>query len=143
VDVDRNGLEVLARDECFRLLGSATLGRVGVTTGALPQVLPVNFQFDGERIVIRTGRGTKLDAATVDAVVAFEVDEIDAATESGWSVLVTGVAHEMTDPAELAAVRDDPPPRWAPAGDSRVVTISTDLVSGRRIPPRSPEAAPS
>jgi hypothetical protein len=106
-------------------------------------VLPVNFRLDGERIMIRTGRGTKLDAATVDAVVAFEVDEVDAATESGWSVLVTGVAHEMTDPVELAAVRDDPPARWAPSGDARVITISTDLVSGRRIAPRSPEATSS
>jgi nitroimidazol reductase NimA-like FMN-containing flavoprotein (pyridoxamine 5'-phosphate oxidase superfamily) len=141
VDVDRNGLEVLPRDECLRLLGSATLGRVGVTTGALPQVLPVNFLMDRERILIRTGRGAKLDAATVNAVVAFEVDEVDEASESGWSVLVTGVAQEVTDAAELAVVSEDPPGRWAPEGNGRVIAISTDLVSGRRTARSGPSAA--
>jgi hypothetical protein len=92
VEVDRNGLEVLSRDECLRLLGTAALGRVAVTTAALPTILPVNFRFDGRHILIRTGRGTKLDAATRNAVVAFEVDEVEPATREGWSVVVTGVA---------------------------------------------------
>jgi uncharacterized protein len=49
MEVDRNGLEVLGRDACLRLLASATLGRVGVSSGALPSVVPVNFRFDGRR----------------------------------------------------------------------------------------------
>src|SRR6187401_2874753 len=64
MEIDRNGLEVLDRAECLRLLSTATLGRIGVQYGALPTVLPVNFVLDGCDIVIRTGRGTKLDAAT-------------------------------------------------------------------------------
>jgi hypothetical protein len=47
MEIDRNGLEVLSRHECLRLLGTATLGRIGVTSDALPTVLPVNFRFDG------------------------------------------------------------------------------------------------
>jgi nitroimidazol reductase NimA-like FMN-containing flavoprotein (pyridoxamine 5'-phosphate oxidase superfamily) len=132
--LDHNGLEVLDRDECLRLLGGAVIGRVGVSSGALPRVLPVNFRLDGDRILIRTGRGTKLDAATANAVVAFEVDDIDPVDQTGWSVLVTGVAREVTDPAELAAVRAAPMARWAPPGhDDRVMAISTELVDGRRI----------
>ncbi len=132
--LDHNGLEVLDRDECLRLLGEAVIGRVGVSSGALPRVLPVNFRLDGDRILIRTGRGTKLDAATANAVVAFEVDDIDPVDQTGWSVLVTGVAREVTDPAELAAVRAAPLARWAPQGpDDRLMAISTELVDGRRI----------
>ena len=63
MEVDRNGLEVLGRDDCLRLLALATLGRIGFTSGALPTVLPVSFHLDGERILVRTGRGSKLDAA--------------------------------------------------------------------------------
>ena len=131
VDVDRNGLEILDRDECLRLLGTATLGRMGLSSGTTPMVLPVNFRLDGERILVRTGRGTKLDAALRNAVVAFEADDFDPVYHSGWSVVVTGVAREVTDPGEL----DDLPPvaRWAPRGDTRVVAVSTELVSGRRI----------
>jgi nitroimidazol reductase NimA-like FMN-containing flavoprotein (pyridoxamine 5'-phosphate oxidase superfamily) len=132
--LDQNGLEVLDRDECLRLVGGATIGRVGVSSGALPRVLPVNFRLDGERVLIRTGRGTKLDAATANAVVAFEVDEIDPVDQTGWSVLITGVAREVTDPDDLAAVRAQPLARWAPHGpDDRIMAISTELVDGRRI----------
>lgn len=133
MEIDRNGLEVLDRDECLRLLSTATLGRVGVTTGALPTVLPVNFLLDGERILIRTGEGTKLRTATDNAVVAFESDDFDPLYHSGWSVVVTGVAREVTDRGELEALRSAPLARWAPRGNGRIVAISTEVVSGRRI----------
>lgn len=139
--IDRNGLEVLERDECLRLLGSAVVGRVGVSSGALPQVLPVNFRYDGSRILIRTGRGTKLDAATAGAVVAFEVDEIDADDQTGWSVHVTGVARALADSEEVAAARTPALARWAPAGDWRVIAISTEIVTGRRILPLAPSTS--
>ena len=135
MEVDRNGLEVLSRDECLRLLGTAVLGRVAVTTAALPTILPVNFRFDGRQILIRTGRGTKLDAATQNAVVAFEVDEVERASRRGWSVAVTGVARELCDPDELADAQHLPLERWASGDDHRVVAISTEVVSGRRIVP--------
>jgi nitroimidazol reductase NimA-like FMN-containing flavoprotein (pyridoxamine 5'-phosphate oxidase superfamily) len=137
MEVDRNGLEVLGRDACLRLLAGATLGRIGVSSGALPRVLPVNFRFDGHQILIRTAVGTKLDAAVANAVVAFEVDEIDPVAHTGWSVMVTGLARELTDPDELAAARTPPLARWAPGDDHRVIAISTELVSGRRIVPGS------
>jgi hypothetical protein len=63
MELDRNGLEVLGRDESLRLLSSAVLGRIAITSGALPTVLPVNFRWDGRRILFRTGEGTRLSAA--------------------------------------------------------------------------------
>jgi len=131
---DRNGLQVLDRAECLRLLGTATLGRVAVTADALPVILPVNFIMADDQIVIRTGRGTKLDAATRNSVVAFEVDQIDPMYHTGWSVLVTGVARDMTAQPELLHLAHEPA-RWAPekASDGRLIAISADLVSGRRI----------
>ena len=124
---------MLDRQQCLDLLATATLGRVGVTSGALPTVLPVNFLLHGERILIRSGAGTKLDAALRNAVVAFEADDFDPVDHSGWSVVVTGVARAITDPEELVSVEALPLARWAPAGDEHVVSISTDMVSGRRL----------
>lgn len=135
MEVDRSGLEVLDRDECLRLLATATLGRIGVTSAALPTVLPVNFRFDGTRILIRTAAGTKLAAAIRNAVVAFEVDDIDAEAHTGWSVAVQGVARELTDSDELARAQRHVHPRWVPGPDHHVVAISTEIVSGRRIVP--------
>jgi nitroimidazol reductase NimA-like FMN-containing flavoprotein (pyridoxamine 5'-phosphate oxidase superfamily) len=133
MEVDRNGLEVLSRDDCLRLLALATLGRIGFTSGALPTVLPVSFHFDGARTLVRTGRGSRLDAALQNlAVVAFEVDEFDPIHHSGWSVAVTGVATEVIDPTELDRARCEPVSHWTPAGDEALIAISTEFVSGRR-----------
>ena len=132
MQVDRHGLEVLERSECLQLLARASLGRIGITSGALPTVLPVNFRLVDDQILFRTARGTKLDAATENAVVAFEVDDMDPLAHTGWSVVVTGVAREL-QAAERDALRSVPLARWAPDTDGRVVAISTDLVSGRRI----------
>lgn len=133
MEIDRNGLEVLDRENSLRLLGTATLGRVGVSLGALPIVLPVNFRLIEDQIVFRTGIGTKLDVATCNQIVAFEADDYEPLSHAGWSVVVTGVAREITDPAEVTALSAVPIPRWAPHGNGRTVAISTDLVSGRRV----------
>jgi uncharacterized protein len=130
---DRNGLEILDRKECLRLLATATLGRVGVSLGALPVILPVNFRLVGDRIVFRTGIGTKLDAATDNAVVAFEADEIEPFSHTGWSVTVTGESREVTAPDALMRIRAANLPRWAPTGDGRIVEVDTTVISGRRI----------
>lgn len=142
MEIDRNGLEILGRADCLQLLGTATLGRVGITADALPCVLPVNFRLTEDQIVFRTGLGTKLDAATQNAVVAFEVDDMDPFAHTGWSVVVTGLASEVTDLDSLGPIDAWQIPRWAPEGDGRVVALSTDMVSGRRIVPglRAPGA---
>ncbi len=131
MDLDRNGLEILARDECLALLRDQPVGRMVFTERAMPTVRPVNFHFDGDRILIRTGEGAKLNAALHDAVVAFEVDDFDAAFTNGWSVIVTGRARVV------GPDRVDHLPfltRWAPLGNGQVVAIDVELVSGRRVP---------
>ena len=141
IELDRSGLEVLDQEECLRLLGSATLGRLGVSIGALPVIVPVTYRLVGDRIVFRTGLGTKLDAATRGSVVAFEVDQVDATSGAGWSVSVTGLASEVTAIDDLdASVRADIP-RWSHPGGERFTMVSTDMVSGRRIPSAPPLAA--
>jgi nitroimidazol reductase NimA-like FMN-containing flavoprotein (pyridoxamine 5'-phosphate oxidase superfamily) len=47
-------METLDRAECLRLLEAATVGRIGVSIGALPVILPVNFAGGGGRSEIRT-----------------------------------------------------------------------------------------
>ncbi len=147
--LDRNGLEVLAREECLDLLRTSTLGRVAATIAALPVVLPVNYGVLGGDVVFRTGVGTKLATAVTNAVVAFEVDQVGS-DRTGWSVLVTGIASEVTDVDELAAASAVLPDTWLPETPTHVVRVRSDLMSGRRIPardglpsPQLPSAAPA
>src|SRR5258708_30353275 len=128
-----NGLELLTPEECHDLLARTGVGRVGVTIAALPAIFPVNHGSLDEDIVFLTGEGTKLRAAVDRAVVAFQVDQFDLATGTGWSVLAVGIATEITDPEELAAARRLGLRPMARGVRTHFVRIRPEFVSGRRI----------
>jgi nitroimidazol reductase NimA-like FMN-containing flavoprotein (pyridoxamine 5'-phosphate oxidase superfamily) len=127
-------LEVLDRSECLRLLATTPVGRIGVSIGALPVILPVNYRLVGGHIVIRTVPGTKLDAATQRAVVAFEADSYAPDGSWGWSVLVQGACSRVADEGEAAALAATPLPTWAfdDGVADRLVRIELSFVNGRR-----------
>ena len=132
MDVDRAGLELLSRDECLRLLATGGIGRVGFHTGALPVVLPVTYALDEDGVVVRVRAGSQLELAMRDAVVAFEIDDVDPVRGTTWSVAVTGVTSRIDDPGDLARAKVLPLDAWAADDSDRFVRISLDLVSGRR-----------
>ena len=125
-------LEVLDRDESLALLADAPVGRIVFTDRALPAIRPVNFFVDNGFIVIRSGPGSKLNAAVANAIVAFEADEFDPVSKSGWSVVVTGLARVVKDDEELSRLKADLHP-WAPGARNQVILISPELVTGRRL----------
>ena len=128
-------LEILTRKECLRLLPTQMLGRVAVRFGEAPSVLPVIFAMLDDDVVFRTDPGTKLSAALMHAIVAFEVDDADPATRTGWSVLVVGPIEEVDDRATLARIEELRLEPWVDGGRDRVLRIRTRTVTGRRIPP--------
>ncbi len=135
------GLEILSEEACRELLATASVGRVAVTLSALPIVLPVNFgMLDGD-VVFATGDGLKLRAALDEAVVGFEVDEIDPLAETGWSVLVVGPARLVTDPDEIARIRALGVRPWVRGAGGHWVRIVGTFLSGRRISPTANGAA--
>ncbi len=131
--LDDVGLAILEEDECYELLGRAAIGRVAVSIGAVPAVFPVNFGVLDRDIVFRTGTGTKLDAAMRNAVIAFEVDEVDRVYHEGWSVLVVGLADELRDEQQVARALALPLVSWVPGAREHVVRLRPEFVSGRRI----------
>lgn len=131
-------LTELDRTECLRLLGAAAVGRIVFTEGALPAIRPVNFLLDGDDIVFRTATGSALAAATRHAVVAFEADEIDTATHTGWSVVVIGQAYEINDIDRLVRLADPHITPWAPHRTAHTLAVPIHHVSGRRLALRTP-----
>ncbi len=129
-------LDVISDDECRDLLASAEIGRVIVSIDALPAALPVNHWLIDDTIVFRTAPGTKLTAALNHTVVGFEVDEIDPATRSGWSVLVIGTSNVVSDPAEIARLDRAGLRSWAPVAAPHYVQIRIQRISGRRLSSR-------
>jgi nitroimidazol reductase NimA-like FMN-containing flavoprotein (pyridoxamine 5'-phosphate oxidase superfamily) len=125
-------LEALSHDECLDLLGRAQVGRVVFTMGALPAVVPVTFALQDAAILTRTAADTRLAKAAKGAVLAFQVDELDAASRTGWSVVVTGVAELVTDTDERRRLDGLLEP-WAPGERDVFIRVPLTMVSGRRI----------
>lgn len=132
------GLDILTPDECLALLATGSLGRVGVRIGPDPAILPVNYALLDDDIVFRADPGTKLSAALMNTLVAFEVDHADPATRTGWSVLVLGYAHEIRDRATRERVDALDLDTWVAEGRDFIVRIQARTVTGRRIPPHPP-----
>jgi nitroimidazol reductase NimA-like FMN-containing flavoprotein (pyridoxamine 5'-phosphate oxidase superfamily) len=133
-------MEELDEDECRRLLAERHLGRLAIPDFGGPVIFPVNYVFDQGLVIFRTDPGSKLDAATERESVAFEVDAIDEATRTGWSVVVRGTLAEVTDPDQLARLRALPLYPWAPGEKTRYVRMRPRTVTGRRI--RIPDHLP-
>jgi nitroimidazol reductase NimA-like FMN-containing flavoprotein (pyridoxamine 5'-phosphate oxidase superfamily) len=133
-DVSRGITDVidpLSEAECRRLLANHTLGRVGITSGGLPLILPVHYLYDDGVIVFRTGAGTKLRAAASGDVLAFEVDAYDTESGRGWSVMVLGRATVVTTEHEYDGL-----PTLDPVTDgerNHYVRLFCELVTGRVI----------
>ena len=124
----------LPEAECRALLGTAEIGRVGVSVGALPAIFPVRFTVVDDHVVFRTAQETLMANVVANAIVAFEADAIDHQRGHGWSVLVVGLAQPIDDHADLERVRNVPLAPWRSSDDS-FVRISTDRISGHTLAP--------
>lgn len=123
----------LTRADCLDLVRTVSVGRVGLTLGALPLIVPVGFVVDDHHnIVFGTDDRHHLHPALDGTVVAFETGSYSPVAGPPWSVLVQGVT-------ELHPVRPDtlphPLPRPLPHADDRdpthVVVLRTDHITGR------------
>jgi nitroimidazol reductase NimA-like FMN-containing flavoprotein (pyridoxamine 5'-phosphate oxidase superfamily) len=123
------GLDVLDETECYALLRSRTLGRVGLHIADDLAVFPVYYAVMGQDIVFRTAPGTKLDAAVLRTRVVFEVDN----AAPGWSVLVRGHAHEIREHEEQVHARSLLGHDWPAGVRENYVKITGEQVTGRRL----------
>jgi uncharacterized protein len=127
-------MQQLDRDECMRLMEGhpACVGRIALA-GPRPAIFPVNYAIDGDNIVFRTDPGSKFHAAVESSFVAFEVDWVEPSWQLGWSVVVRGQAHLVTDPDELERVARLPLLPWATGDKAHFVSVEGKLVSGRKL----------
>ena len=120
----------LSTEECYELLASRSVGRIGFVVDGAPVVLPVNHTVDGDDILFRTSPRTELGRRMIRGRVAFEVDDFDEFNQSGWSVLFQGsVEYDDSD----VLVPEDRPQPWAEGVRNLVVRIRPTLVTGRRL----------
>ncbi|MGW4770899.1 pyridoxamine 5'-phosphate oxidase family protein [Nocardia sp. NPDC004278] len=126
----------LDRATALDLLSTVSIGRVVFSRNALPAIRPVNHivEADGS-VIVRTRLAAQLTSAVrgnSGVVVAYEADEIDPQLHTGWSVVVTGFARTVTDPARIARyerlLRS-----WVDQVMDTVIEIEPSIVSGVRL----------
>jgi nitroimidazol reductase NimA-like FMN-containing flavoprotein (pyridoxamine 5'-phosphate oxidase superfamily) len=132
-------LEILGEDECIRLIAPGGIGRLVFAGRFDLTVLPVNYVLHDGAILFRTAAAGSTDEDLRTGIdhaeyrVAFEVDDIDAETREGWSVLIQGPAHHIDDPAERADALAEGVEPWAGGDREHFISISPARITGRRI----------
>ena len=138
---DHAGLEILPFGECLRLLGSVPVGRLGFFADGEMVILPVSHVMDGQDLVFRTARGSKLSAAEGQNLVCFEADQYDERTRAGWSVVVTGRAELVYEESEVQRLNRHGLHPWVTAVEHPFwIRVRATSVTGRQTQQPADEA---
>lgn len=120
----------LSREDSWAMLRGNEFGRLAFHLADEVHITPINYAIDAkDRIVVRTAEGSKLLGLTMNADVAFEIDEVD--DEEARSVVVRGRAHTL-DGAEADETEELPLRPWVDTVKLNVVAITVDELTGRR-----------
>jgi nitroimidazol reductase NimA-like FMN-containing flavoprotein (pyridoxamine 5'-phosphate oxidase superfamily) len=126
--------EQLGPEDCLELLREEPVGHVALTAHALPVVLPVNYAIVDGDILWRSPESAKLNDTSSEFVVAFEADHYELRRTLGWSVMVQGLAHIVTDADELDRARELPLESWTlEARADTYVRLVPNIVTGMRV----------
>jgi hypothetical protein len=88
-----------------------------------------------ETIIIRSHLGSAITghAATGDGVVVcYEADELDPVRHTGWSVIATGMARLVRDPAAITRYQRLLEP-WVEGQMDYVIAIRPEIITGIRL----------
>jgi uncharacterized protein len=114
----------------WSMLHDQEFGRLAFHLADEVHLVPVNYAVDDRRrLVFRTAEGSKLLGLTMNADVAFEIDEYTE--DLARSVVVRGRARELTgseaDEAEQLPLRP-----WVEGAKFNVIAVEVDEITGRR-----------
>jgi nitroimidazol reductase NimA-like FMN-containing flavoprotein (pyridoxamine 5'-phosphate oxidase superfamily) len=132
----RGHVEALDEATCRRLLTEARIARVVHVVDDVPQISVVNIGMDGDDVVVRSSRGSRLATAlaTPGAPVLVEADALDPESRSGWSVVARGHMTPVLDQVVVARLDRTVPPSWI-LGDvgGTWLRLTVEELSGRAV----------
>lgn len=144
-------VEDMTGDEMRALLRAAGFGHLGCARDNRPYVVPMHYAYevegDGEGdLFFITTEGTKTDYIEHNPLVCLQVEDVRDATD--WrSVMVTGRAERLTEPAEMeramqAVTRRNPTltpavsltqlDAWGRANNVALYRLRPEVLDGRK-----------
>ena len=126
--------ESLGTDECWRLLGSCTLGRLCLDTGERVHVALTPYVVRERRVCFRAVAFGLVARHVLTRPVTFQADDVHDDGGAAWAVTATGGAAHVSDPATLAALWTPVrPPTWSVRPESVWIALTPDDVRGQRL----------
>ncbi|RRS01436.1 pyridoxamine 5'-phosphate oxidase family protein [Glycomyces terrestris] len=116
-------------------LTHAEFGRVAFIVDGLPVIRPLNHVVVEGDIIVHTSHDSAFAQAVrarPDLPVAYETDEIEAHSHTGWSVLVRGTATDITGHPRAAQLGRQVP-SWIDRPHDAVIAIRPHQVTGLRL----------
>jgi nitroimidazol reductase NimA-like FMN-containing flavoprotein (pyridoxamine 5'-phosphate oxidase superfamily) len=121
----------------YERLRRARFARIAYVDGDQPVVVPVNIATgEDQRVVLRTAADSAL-AGLDGRRVAIELDGHDTGLRTGWSILVLGMARDITEAHDVDARRwrRIAVDTWAPGVRDRLLVVVPSSITGRVIRP--------
>ena len=127
---DPSPVTTLTEDTCWEMLHDQEFGRLAFHLADEVHLVPINYAVDDERrLVFRTAEGSKLLGLTMNADVAFEIDEYTE--EEARSVVIRGRARQL-EHHEIDETEQLPLRPWVNTAKFNVIVIEVDEITGRR-----------
>jgi hypothetical protein len=128
-------LDSLATADCLALMKRSGVGRVAITIGALPVVVPICYCVTGGHILFFIGQRSKEISALSGTVIAFETNSQDAPIGEAfrWSVQVTGTARVVADHVRAAAAAAAGLRPFDSSNLTQLIDLEPGKISGWRI----------
>lgn len=127
---DHDPVSRMSDAEAWEMLRENEFGRLAFHLVDEVHIVPMNYAVDDrQRLVFRTAEGSKLLGLTINADVAFEIDEFG--DESARSVVVHGRARVLKG-READETEELPLRPWVDTAKFNVVAMEPDEVTGRR-----------
>jgi hypothetical protein len=125
-------LEILDSKTCFELVADESVGRLAWSTPGRVHVFPMTYAVEHGSVLLCTSSGSVMQAVTAGTRLGFQVDNLEPALRTGWTVLIEGPGEAVTKEADIARARALVAP-WPGLNDPEVIRIRPEHVTGRRI----------
>ncbi|MCZ0991689.1 pyridoxamine 5'-phosphate oxidase family protein [Streptomyces diastatochromogenes] len=114
--------------EALWLLEGAALGRLVFVQREVTVVRPARHVWEYGRLIVRT----PVQPTVVPEAVTYHLDEVRAATGTGWTVTVAGPAEVIADPDEAAHYRRTLA-GWTHGPHDTILRVHPKTVTGFRL----------
>lgn len=128
-------LEPVSRYDCWQLVTKAAgpdgIARVVWSGPDGPAIVPMNFTVADGFLWFQTGTNSRVALEACGHRVLVEIDHVDAASHTGWSVVVSGLATGLPpakDPGLLSSLQV-----WPRGSRGLLVRVEPEEVNGRRL----------